>query len=188
MSRPSSTSGYLPLSTIQNDHQMPTETQEKRIGMWWHLITSSTSMALEISNSWSAEDRAHYCLFVVACITTIISSTVSVILYVGYNPFPELLSLSLPQGPLPRPNPYVRLQDALTETTHEFPPIHNFPEVVMQMRSSDESRRLWEDDRERSTPIGSIYPDDRHIVVTANVSTEHILATKSVINEFFVHL
>ncbi|KAI0325288.1 hypothetical protein GY45DRAFT_1356810 [Cubamyces sp. BRFM 1775] len=70
-----------------------------------------------------------------------------------------------------RPNPYVYLDTVLLNTTRPIPSINNFPQVVLQIDNNDPSRRMYESDRERPTPFGTVYPDDRRIFVTDAVST-----------------
>ncbi|EMD39079.1 hypothetical protein CERSUDRAFT_47452 [Gelatoporia subvermispora B] len=47
----------------------------------------------------------------------------------------------------------------------------NFPPVVLQVRTSDSSRKMYEDERSWYLYQGSVYPDDRHVVVSHEVST-----------------
>ncbi len=68
-----------------------------------------------------------------------------------------------------RPNPYVYLDRILANTTQEFPPITNFPPVALQFDNADPERRMREDERGRPTEFGTVYPDDRHILVTDKV-------------------
>ena len=70
---------------------------------------------------------------------------------------------------LPRPNPYVNLEQALKVGDHNFPPISNFPEVILQTDPLDPSRRMTEDERGRHTHVGFVYPDDRHFLATSQV-------------------
>ncbi|KAI0775093.1 hypothetical protein BD413DRAFT_472031 [Trametes elegans] len=70
-----------------------------------------------------------------------------------------------------RPNPYMYLDKLLVNTTETFPPITNFPQVMFQIDAADPSRLMREDERGRATYFGAVYPEDRHVLITAEVST-----------------
>ena len=106
-----------------------------------------------------------------ACVGTLASSIVSLLLFFSHDFTASPVSLeNLGGRALPRPNPYVNLEHALAETKYQFPPIYNFPEVVLQVRTADSARNMYEDDRGWFTRDGSVYPDDRHIIVNSFVS------------------
>lgn len=74
-------------------------------------------------------------------------------------------------GVLPlRPNPYVYLDKILQNSTKTFPPIINFPQVVLQIDKADRSRTTREHERGRPTAFGTVYPDDRRILISDSVS------------------
>ncbi|KAI0815994.1 hypothetical protein BC628DRAFT_1334874, partial [Trametes gibbosa] len=71
-----------------------------------------------------------------------------------------------------RPNPYLYLDKVLHKTTQTFPPVVNFPQVVLHFSAEDPQRRTWpESHRSRPTVFGTVYPDDRRILVSKSVST-----------------
>lgn len=74
-------------------------------------------------------------------------------------------------APPVRPNPYVYLDKILRNTTRTFPPIVNFPQVVLQIDDADSSRSTREFERGRATAFGTIYPDDRRILIFDTAST-----------------
>lgn len=79
---------------------------------------------------------------------------------------------SQPQVGVPplRPNPYVYLDKILQNSTKTFPPIINFPQVVLQIDNADKSRTTREHERGRATAFGTVYPDDRRVLITDSVS------------------
>ncbi|KAL1949596.1 hypothetical protein VTO73DRAFT_8477 [Trametes versicolor] len=79
---------------------------------------------------------------------------------------------SQPQVGVPplRPNPYVYLDKILQNSTKTFPPIINFPQVVLQIDNADKSRTMREHERGRATAFGTVYPDDRRVLITDSVS------------------
>ena len=74
-----------------------------------------------------------------------------------------------------RPNPYLYLNRILANTTQTFPPITNFPPVALQLDNADPQRRMREDERGRPTEFGTVYPDDRHILINNQVRRIHNL-------------
>ncbi|KAI0787539.1 hypothetical protein C8Q74DRAFT_1315427 [Fomes fomentarius] len=70
-----------------------------------------------------------------------------------------------------RPNPYLYLDKILANTTQKFDPITNFPPVALQFDNTDHKRRMREEERGRPTSFGTVYPDDRRILVNDKVST-----------------
>ncbi len=100
-----------------------------------------------------------------------VTTVLSVILFVSglsatvHNSPPQVDELLL------RPNPYVYLDKILRNTTMTFPPIINFPQVVLQIDNADGSRTMREDERGRATTFGTVYPDDRRILISDNVSS-----------------
>ena len=103
----------------------------------------------------------------VACSTAI---SVVLFLFTVLSP-PEVaiassrMSMSVPR----RPNPYLYLDKILATTTQTFPPITNFPPVVLQFDNANPKRPMREEERGRLTEFGTVYPDDRHILITNKV-------------------
>ncbi|KAL6299315.1 hypothetical protein BKA93DRAFT_829974 [Sparassis latifolia] len=85
-------------------------------------------------------------------------------------PAPQHLSSSRGQA-LRRPNPYVNLDKVLQNVTYTFPPIVNFPPLVLQISTSDRHRTMREDSRQWHSRLGTVYPHDRHITVSHETST-----------------
>lgn len=51
--------------------------------------------------------------------------------------------------------------------------IFSYAQIVLQLDPSDPERRLHEDSsRENWTPVGTVYPDDRHFIVSTNVRVQ----------------
>ncbi|KAI0759040.1 hypothetical protein C8Q74DRAFT_1359986 [Fomes fomentarius] len=104
----------------------------------------------------------------VAC-STAFSAALS-LLTVFYPPdvaAPSQITTGVPH----RPNPYLYLNKILANTTQKFDPITNFPPVALQFDNADPKRRMREEDRGRPTSFGTVYPDDRRILVNDKVST-----------------
>ncbi|KAI0649023.1 hypothetical protein C8Q79DRAFT_487874 [Trametes meyenii] len=124
---------------------------------------------LQIPNA-SPDRVVLFCTIGVACTTV-----VSLLLFLG-APYHLPLQFAPPtvyaQSPF-RPNPYVNLDKVpfSSGTMREFPPIVNFPQVVLQFDSLDVSREMREDERGKDTIFGAVYPDDRHVLVSKQVST-----------------
>ncbi|KAH9847673.1 hypothetical protein C2E23DRAFT_889780 [Lenzites betulinus] len=71
-----------------------------------------------------------------------------------------------------RPNPYFYLDNILRNTTQVFPPVVNFPQVVLHFSAEDPERSMQlEAHRSGPTVFGTVFPDDRQIRVSASVST-----------------
>ncbi|TBU51886.1 hypothetical protein BD310DRAFT_890241 [Dichomitus squalens] len=71
-----------------------------------------------------------------------------------------------------RPNQYMNLDRILAGTNLTiFNPIFNFPSVTLQILNSDSHRRMHEDGKGRPTKFGTVYPDDRHVLVSYETST-----------------
>ncbi|KAF5360897.1 hypothetical protein D9756_004518 [Leucocoprinus leucothites] len=105
------------------------------------------------------------------CIAVTISSTLlSIVLYTSAA---GLASEPTKPGPstseLRRPSQYINLDKI--KHTHDFPPIFNFPEIVLQVSLNDSRRTMREDYHMLHTNVGTIYTDDRHIYVTPEVSS-----------------
>ncbi|KAM5531783.1 hypothetical protein V8D89_014553 [Ganoderma adspersum] len=85
--------------------------------------------------------------------------------------------LAASESPIPppkmrRPNPFVNLDRILTaNATMAFDPTLNFPPMSLQITNGDPERHTHEDVRDRPTAFGRVYPDDRHIVISHEVST-----------------
>ncbi|KAI0309237.1 hypothetical protein OF83DRAFT_1023730, partial [Amylostereum chailletii] len=76
-----------------------------------------------------------------------------------------------PTRPMRRPSMYMNFDRIPTNLSTVYPPITNFPPVVLQLQTSDPSRSMREDTRAHNTPHGYVFPDDRHIVVSTEAST-----------------
>ncbi|KAH0584430.1 hypothetical protein H2248_009971 [Termitomyces sp. 'cryptogamus'] len=110
-------------------------------------------------------------LFRWACIGAICSSALSVIIFASQVFVTSHVKVPLHESVLHRPSHYMNLENILRNTNHSFPPITNFPQVVLQISNNDSLRRMAEDDRGHPTSIGAVYPDDRHVLVTSQTST-----------------
>ncbi|KAI9066256.1 hypothetical protein FKP32DRAFT_1589764 [Trametes sanguinea] len=106
--------------------------------------------------------------FAVAC-STVLSLLLALTAFFGGRGV-SLSPVATSVGPL-RPNPYWYLDKILANSTRTFPPVVNFPQVVLQLDAGDPSRRVREDERQKSTHFGVVYPDDRHILMTESTST-----------------
>lgn len=70
-----------------------------------------------------------------------------------------------------RPNQYMNLDKVFANYNHTkpFSPQVGFPLVLMQIGSSDPKRAMREDERGHGSPVGFIYPDDRHFIASSEV-------------------
>ncbi|THU92334.1 hypothetical protein K435DRAFT_820512 [Dendrothele bispora CBS 962.96] len=82
------------------------------------------------------------------------------------------------QDVIHRPNPYANLDrlykanPSLLLDRKPFPSIYSYAHVVLQIPSSDPRRvYLPEDERSYSSREGYIYTDDRHVLITPEIST-----------------
>ena len=94
----------------------------------------------------------------------------------------SLISLLLPSTylfeiyptfqPARRPlSQYINLKESYHELAQTTDPIFSYAQIVLQFDSSDPKKRLREDSsRQVWTPEGTVYPDDRHLIVSTNVS------------------
>ena len=107
-----------------------------------------------------------------AAIGVALSTTFSAILFfvATFSLYNEANLTHMTKGVPRRPNPYMYLDKILTNATREFEPIMNFPPVVLQLDEADPSSRMREEDRGRPTVFGTVYPDDRHVVVSDKVT------------------
>ncbi|KAG6826139.1 hypothetical protein H0H92_000994 [Tricholoma furcatifolium] len=80
-------------------------------------------------------------------------------------------SVSPDNHPLRRPSQYMNLDKVLKNHTNPFPSIIGFPPVLLQIQVSDDKRVMHEDERGHPSLVGTIYPDDRHFVVTPQTAT-----------------
>ncbi|CCL98325.1 uncharacterized protein FIBRA_00319 [Fibroporia radiculosa] len=108
-----------------------------------------------------------------ACVGAICSSALSFIVFLGGW---QLSSTSISGQPsyrqaLRRPNPYVNLDKILQNGNYTFPPIINFPPLALQISTSDYQRKMSEDHRQWRSSQGTVYPDDRHVIVSPDTST-----------------
>ncbi|KAG6810539.1 hypothetical protein H0H92_011426 [Tricholoma furcatifolium] len=65
----------------------------------------------------------------------------------------------------------MNLEKVLNNRTEPFPSIVGFPVALLQIQVSDPKRAMHEDERGHPSLLGTIYPDDRHFVVTAQTAT-----------------
>ncbi|KAF9467900.1 hypothetical protein BDZ94DRAFT_1305076 [Collybia nuda] len=121
-------------------------------------------------------DNPYPRLFFWACIVSILSSLVSLVLLIpgsgnryNINNVPRVP----PNKPMRRPNQYMGLDKVFAGRNHTepFPPLVGFPSVLMQIKRSDPKREMREDERGHRSPVGFIYPDDRHFIVSSETST-----------------
>lgn len=73
---------------------------------------------------------------------------------------------------LRRPSQYMNFEKAMrnqTGLTH-FESVVNFPSIAVQLKPGDPSRAFTEGDRRWLSMLGTVYPDDRHFVVSRYVS------------------
>ncbi|KAJ7587158.1 hypothetical protein C8J56DRAFT_786960 [Mycena floridula] len=115
-------------------------------------------------------------VFICACIGTITSSILSIIVF-SYD---YSASLRVPSSwgtesnnlPLRRPSPYINLNRVpINSSSAPLPSIFSFAHVVLQFQNSDPLRALKEDSRWYPSDVGEIYPDDRHFLVSEQIST-----------------
>ncbi|TFK40270.1 hypothetical protein BDQ12DRAFT_734275 [Crucibulum laeve] len=106
-----------------------------------------------------------------ACILAICSSIMSVAVLLK-EPYSNRSQASS-NAPLRRPNQYVNLDRVFKNGSHTtpFPPIMHFPSVVLQIQTKDSKRRIHEEERGWRSVLGTVYPDDRHIIVSPETST-----------------
>ncbi|OSC96433.1 hypothetical protein PYCCODRAFT_1379207 [Trametes coccinea BRFM310] len=109
-----------------------------------------------------------WCAIAVACSTALSLLLTLTASFTGHGESLHPLATSV--GPL-RPNPYWFLDKILVNSTRTFPPIVNFPQVVLQLDAGDPSCCVHEDERQKATHFGVVYPDDRHILMTESTST-----------------
>ena len=86
---------------------------------------------------------------------------------------------SFPTRPVPRSyqttdpprriSTYMNLNKVHRNDSEKFNPIDSFAYVVLQLKSDDPQRKVYEDDRIYYSREGAIYPDDRHFLVTKEV-------------------
>lgn len=106
-----------------------------------------------------------------ACIGALCTSILSFSVFIrGTFWTPARSSVHPPYDqPLRRPSMYINLDKILKDVNDTLPPITNFPPVVLQISTSDPRRKMTEDHRQWRSAQGTIYPDDRHILVSAEV-------------------
>lgn len=102
-----------------------------------------------------------------------VTTVLSVILFVSGLSAVRGSQPQVEEPPL-RPNPYVYLNKILRNTTTTFPPIINYPQVVLQIDNADGSRIMRESERGRPTVFGTVYPDDRRILISDSVSMSFV--------------
>ncbi|KAF5364401.1 hypothetical protein D9757_011899 [Collybiopsis confluens] len=104
-------------------------------------------------------------LIIVACISAIATSALSIFLALRLNRAESEKPLSASYGIGRRPSTYInlhKLYDGALEQGDRLPSFHNFAHVVFQVNNDDPRRALLEDHREYYSSEGFIYPDDRH--------------------------
>jgi hypothetical protein len=106
-------------------------------------------------------------------ILTLVTTTISCGLLLTTSLRPAPAAVAAPRV-LRRPSPYVNpelLRAAARKHNATFAPIINDAPSAFQMRAGDRRRALVEDaGRQWTSNIGSIWPEDRHVVVSSNVS------------------
>ncbi|KAH7908277.1 hypothetical protein BJ138DRAFT_1115977 [Hygrophoropsis aurantiaca] len=108
-----------------------------------------------------------------ACIGAFCSSLLSFVL-LRYLPASNGRSLSVVgHERLRRPSVYLNLESVQSNDTQiRFPPIVTFSPFVLRVLLSDPLRPLREDTMlQRQTSKGTVYPDDRHFLVSPTAST-----------------
>lgn len=138
------------------------------------MATPYVALPSEPASQRRENERAYYVgssweryLFIWACIGCICSSTLSLLVYLSN-------SSQAPRVPAPlrRPNPYPNLNSVFRNTTHDpFPPIVSLSQLLLQVYTSDPQRELHEETREHDTTLGVVYPDDRHFIISPNITT-----------------
>ncbi|KIJ44346.1 hypothetical protein M422DRAFT_779431 [Sphaerobolus stellatus SS14] len=112
-------------------------------------------------------------LIVLACIGTLISSTISITL--GARELVTYLhdrkSKDIPFNSLRRPNSYINLDKISNIQKQPFSSILNFPRIVFQLDNSGLRRMTIEDHRSWFSELGTVYPHDRHIEISRDIST-----------------
>lgn len=135
-------------------------------------LRSSPNVGEDASNA--ETDHSGNRLVIWACIGAICSSVLSFVIF-AYGQVLQVeptLQVQYPYGKaLRRPNPYVNLDKVLQNSNATFPPITNFPPIVLQIDAADTLRRTREDHRQWRSHLGTVYPDDRRIIVSAETST-----------------
>jgi hypothetical protein len=115
-------------------------------------------------------DRLLYWTSILTLITTMLSCGLVIASHLRPTPIP----VDAPRV-LRRPSPYVnpdKLREAARLHNATFPPIVNNGPSAFQMRAGDVKRAITEDaSRQWTSSIGTVWPEDRHFVVSSNVGT-----------------
>ncbi|TFK55498.1 hypothetical protein OE88DRAFT_1651847 [Heliocybe sulcata] len=110
-------------------------------------------------------------LLYLSCIAALCSSFLTIIVLAeSYLTFPAKRDAGAAHN-LRHPSTYMNLDRVLGNVSYSFPDITNFPALVFQIRTSDSLRLIAEDVKGWRTPLGSVYPDNRRIVASKEVST-----------------
>ncbi|KZV95268.1 hypothetical protein EXIGLDRAFT_834421 [Exidia glandulosa HHB12029] len=72
---------------------------------------------------------------------------------------------------LRRPNAYIGLERVHFPSNASFPPILNYPLTTFQLRVGDKARKLMEDTKSERTVEGTVFPEERHTVLSTTVGT-----------------
>jgi hypothetical protein len=123
------------------------------------------------NNSWSNEYVGRSSTLAVAAI---VAATISLgmSLYVfGLRRVETFYKLqSVPVYPFRRPNPYINLENtALNGNSDAGEELVGHSQLILQIDNTDPSRRMVEDHRTHWTEKGTVYPDDRHFIVSSLV-------------------
>ncbi|KAG7097814.1 hypothetical protein E1B28_005133 [Marasmius oreades] len=159
---------------IQNSNSTPSKPEDMSRGPRYALLPSeggsTDDVEIEAYVPRPSRKKAENLVYLSACIGGILSSTVSVILLLSGigGTAQQSMSASLPTR---RASTYLGLDKVDFTGSPTFPPISSFAHVVLQADLQSPQRAMSEDDRSYYSPEGVIYPDDRHILATPNVST-----------------
>lgn len=147
------------------------ESQKQSKGRTSNTCASIHNFGLEISGySFMFVSPAPFgfvSLFTFVCLAATLCSTVlSLILFARSTAVlsSKTIRPGLSDSGLRRPSQYIGLDKI--KPAHDFPPIINFPEIVLQVHLNDSRRIMKEDHRMLRTNTGTVYSDDRHIHVT----------------------
>ncbi len=155
---------YIPLSTGSPSHP----DRDGDIGLYGPRKDGkhtpyTPSMRSSCLHSADSHGRLMLWATIGVVLTTLLSST---LLVLG----PDRSSREASVVTHDQPNPYIHLEKLLVNSTLNFEPVVNFPEVTLQYLNGDVKRRMYEDGRDYPTSFGMIYPDDRRIIADNEVS------------------
>jgi len=104
-----------------------------------------------------------------AIVASVVSFGSSLVLFVAEFDQGYYARQPTPVYPFHRPNPYVNLDNVAGANAHDY--LDTFSQVVLQIHNSDPTRKMTEDHRTHWTEEGTVYPEDRHIVVVSLTSS-----------------